>query len=228
MKIVFLFLLCSFNLNTWASIETKEFDAESVKKLEISNPKGDIIISVQTHNPKKIIVTLEKIDFAKSCRFNVSSGTGILGVKIEQENAIFEKANCISKLKVEVPNKNFDIDVSSGTAPIKIIDTIGPINFKTATGFIEIKGDSLKNIDGKSATGNLRLSYNKCLSRADIDFVTATGNAEIYLPSTCKIKVSHKSATGELFNELGESEDSLVLINAKSATGSLKIKKLNK
>lgn len=209
-------------------IVKKEFDSASFKKLEISLPKGEISIMGQSHNSKKILVSLEKIDFAKNCKFNLSESVGVLGVKIEQENALFDKVNCVAKLKVEIPSKLIDLDVSSGTALIKIVDIEGVINFKTATGAVDLSADEFKNIDGKTATGNLRLALKKCSHRADIDLVTATGDTEIYLPATCKIKVNYKSATGSLFNELGESEDSLVLVNQKSATGGLKIKKLVK
>ena len=131
------------------------------------------------------------------------------------------------KIKIEAP-KTLDLEVSSAIAPIKIVGTEGRINFKTATGAVDISGDTLKNIDGKTATGNLRFSYNKCVGRADLDLVTATGDMEIYLPASCKIRVAHKSAAGDLFNELGDNENYQVLITSKSASGSLKIKKLTK
>lgn len=208
--------------------ESKEFDATKIKKLEISNPKGDILVQASSSNSKKIIVSVEKIQFDKQCRFNIGQSIATLSVKVDQENSIFDKVNCVTKLKVEVPNQLIDIDVSSGTAGISLVNTTGNINFRTATGAVDIKGDILKNIEGKTATGNMRLSFNKCPSRADIDLVTATGDAEILLATNCKIKVSHKSATGELFNELGESEDYQVKIISKSAGGSLKIKKISK
>jgi hypothetical protein len=228
MKILF---LCTFSflnfVNLANSAETKEFDGSSIKRLEISNPKGEILV-VTTPNSKKIIVTIDKIQFDKKCHFNLSSSMGTIIAKVEHENALFEKANCISKLKIEVPSKMIDLDISSGTASIKLVDTQGKVDFSTATGPVEISGDMLKNIDGKTATSNMRISYSKCPARADINLVTATGDTEIYLPTNCKIRVSHKSATGELFNELGETEDYQVHISSKSAGGSLKVKKFQK
>lgn len=206
---------------------TKEFDSTGVKKLEISNPKGEIFVTA-VKNSKKIIVSVEKKEFDPKCKLTISSSLGVVVVKVEHENALFDKANCVSFIKVEVPVKNIDSEVSSGSGSIKLVDVEGNIDFKTATGAVEINGDVLKNVEGKTATGNMRLSFANCPKRADIDLVSATGDAEILLPSYCKIRVTHKSATGNLFNELGESEDYQVLINSKSAAGSLKIRKLIK
>lgn len=227
MKFLFLGLvtiLIAFPTLSLAS-DTREFDAAKVKKLEISNPKGEILVTISKNNLKKIFVTIEKIKFDKQCRFNISESSDTLSVKVDAENALFDKVNCVTKLRIEVPNSLFSFDASSGSASITFIDVLGTINFKTATGTVSIKGEVLKNIDGKTATGNVSLNFKKCLGRADIDLVSATGDAEVVLPTNCKIKVTHKSATGDLFNELGESEDYQVTIVSKSAGGSLKVKK---
>ena len=229
MKIFFLCAFSFLNFNNSAhSNETREFDANTIKKLEISNPKGEISV-ISSSSAKKIIVTLEKIKFDKKCQFNLSSSTEMISAKIELENALFQKSNCITKLKIEIPKKKIvDVDVSSGSANIKLIDIDGNIDFSTATGSVQISGDILKNIEGKTATSNMNISNHKCPSRADINLVSATGDTVIVLPANCRIKVTHKSATGELFNELGESEDYQVHISAKSAAGNLKIKKIIK
>lgn len=213
--------ICAF------SDETKVLSAENVKKLIVSNSKGEIQIS-SSSSAKKILVTLSKIKFDKQCQFNIGESLGVLSIKVEHQNGIFDKADCVSKLKIEIPTKLIDLDVTTGTGQVTINNIEGAIDFKTATGTVFIKGDVLRNINGKTATGDIQLLFNKCSSRADIDLVSATGDAVISLPSQCKIKVRHKSATGELFNELGESEDYLITIASKSAGGSLKIKKFPK
>lgn len=225
MKRIF-FLLFLVSISAYA-VETREFDGTGINKLEISNPKGEIFVS-SNKNSKKIIVTIDKIEFDKKCKLIIVPEMGVLKVKVEHENALFDKANCVTKMKIEVPNTVFDSELSSGTANIKLANLDGRVDFKTASGTVEINGTVLKNIDGKTATGNVRLNYNSCPKRADINLATATGDAEIFLPGHCKIRVSHKSATGDLFNELGDSEDYQVLINSKSATGSLKVRKLVK
>lgn len=217
-----------FSLSTLNAVfanEVIEYDVASIKKLVVSNPKGEILINRGAAASKKIMITLVKEKFDKQCKFIHNLELGSLTVKIEHENAIFDKASCVASLKISMPEKMIDIDVKSATAPITLLDVNGVVNFKTATGAVIVKGENLKNIDGTTATSNMQLLFTKCSGRADIDLVSATGDAEVMLPASCKIKVTHKSATGNLFNELGESEDYLVTIASKSAGGSLKIKK---
>ena len=121
--------------------------------------------------------------------------------------------------------QSFDMDITSGSALITIKDVAGNINLKTATGSVSVEGDVVKNISAKTATGAMSFSYKTCSGRADLDFISATGKAVVNLPASCKIRVDYKSATGKLFNALGESEDFQVLINAKSASGDLSIGK---
>jgi hypothetical protein len=46
---------------------------------------------------------------------------------------------------------------------------------------------------------------------------------ELFLPKNCALRVDFKSATGKLFNSIGESKDFLLKINGKSASGDLSI-----
>lgn len=225
MKYFFACMVLALTSSAAFGAEVREFDPANIKKLVVSNPKGEVQIESGPAT-KKFIVSLEKIKFDKACHFNVDQTSETLSVKIDQDNSLFDKANCVSRLKIEMPSKNTQLEVSTATANVIIKGSSGNIDFKTATGEVRILGDILKNIDGKSATGHMVLSFNKCAGRADVDLMSATGDAEITLPPQCKIKVNHKSATGELFNELGESEDYMVSIVAKSAGGDLKIKKL--
>jgi DUF4097 and DUF4098 domain-containing protein YvlB len=117
--------------------------------------------------------------------------------------------------------------VSTSISSTNIDGVSGNIDFKSATG--SLYASKLEaNLNATTATGDITLKYHKCPKRADIDLLTASSDAEVTMPADCKIKVSYKSAAGELFNELGDSNDYKVLIKSKSASGNLKIKKLSK
>lgn len=223
MKILMAFFLSAMAFNAWS--ETRDFDVLNIKKLQISNPKGLVEVSTNA-KAKKMTVKFQKIEFARPCQFTITETLNTLQIKISQENVLFEKGSCIGNLFVELPASAIAVDVTTATAPITIKGTSSHVEFKTATGPVLIQGEILKNVEGTTATGNMTFSFNKCVGRADLELISATGDAEISLPASCKIKVAHKSATGELFNELGESEDYLVFINAKSAGGNLRLKKV--
>lgn len=205
----------------------RDFEAAQIKKLEIKNPKGEVVV-LGSKGAKKISFTHEKIQFDSKCRFQQETGAGLLKLSVSHESGLFEKANCVSKITVTVPSSLGEIDVSTGSGNVRFAGVDSAVDFKTATGNVEIKGENLKSVSGKTATGNISLSYVNCPKRADIDLMTATGDAEVFLGSGCKIRAGHKSATGDLFNEIGDTEDYQVLLSMKSASGNLKIRKLTK
>lgn len=177
---------------------------------------------------KKISFTHEKIQFDSKCRLQQETGAGLLKLSVTHESGLFEKANCVSRIIVTVPSALSEIEVSTGSGNVKFAGVDSAVDFKTGTGSVEIKGENLKSVTGKTATGAISLSYANCPKRADIDLMTATGDAEIFLGPGCKIRTGLKSATGDLFNEIGDTEDYQVLLAMKSASGNLKIRKLAK
>lgn len=203
------------------------FPAAGVKTVNISLPKGKISIS-SSKNQKDISVSVvgPKKDDGKKCIKSVGLENSEFFVKISSENILFEKADCDYDVTIVTPmTATYDMDISSGSAQVIIKDLNGAINLKTATGDVFVSGDVLKNVTAKTATGALNFSYKTCNARADIDFMSATGKTILKLPASCKIRVDYKSATGKLFNTIGESSDYQVLINAKSASGDFTINK---
>ena len=220
------FMLCFlafFSGNLWA----QSFPAQGVKSLHLSLPKGHIYLS-SAKNQKDITVKVigPKINENKKCIQSVGVENSQLFVKISSENILFEKADCNFDVIVVTPvTQNFDLDISTGAALVSVKDLNGAIDLTTATGSAVIEGDVLKNINAKTATGSLSFSYKACPTRADLDFISATGKTTLKLPATCKIRVDYKSATGKLFNAIGESQDYQVFINAKSASGDFSLEK---
>lgn len=203
------------------------FPAAGVKTVLISVPKGNINVS-SSKTQKEISVTVvgPKKDDGKKCTKSIGLENNQFFVKISSENMIFEKADCNFDVTVVTPiNSTFDMDISGGSAQVLVKDLNGAINLKTATGDVFVSGDVLKNVTAKTATGSLNFSYKTCSGRSDVDFMSATGKTTLKLPGSCKIRVDYKSATGKLFNAIGESKDYQVLINSKSASGDFAINK---
>jgi hypothetical protein len=224
MKLKILFVLIVLNLFSDLYADSKEYSSKGFKLIQLENPKGEI--NFISKNEPKIKINIEKVQFDPKCNLKFIEEGTTLRIVIDQENMIFDKATCISKVNITAP-KEMELKISTGTAPIKVDNFTSAINFKSATG--DFTGLNMSShFSGTTATGAINLKYNKCPERADIDLISASSDAEIIFPSPCKIKVSHKSATGELFNEIGESSDYKVLIKSKSASGNLKILKLIK
>jgi len=222
-------LIFSLSTTSFADVTTAPvtFPAAGVKSVSVSVPKGKISISgSKTQKDISVTVTGPKKDDGKKCIKSVGLENSQFFVKISSENILFEKADCDFDVVIVTPISSvFDMDISSGSAQVVIKDLNGAINLKTATGDVFVSGDVLKNVTAKTATGALNFAYKTCNGRSDVDFMSATGKATLKLPASCKIRVDYKSATGKLFNAIGESEDYQVLINAKSASGDFSVNK---
>lgn len=221
-------LLVTFTLMfTWSNFtnaQVKEYDAKNFKMIQVENPKGEISFIAKNNN--KVKINVEKIKFDPKCKMTFSEDGTKIKVVIDQENMLFDKANCVTKILIEAP-KELGVKISTGNSITKVDGFNSAIDFKSATG--SFKGLNLQShFSGTTATGAINLKYSKCPERADIDILTASSDAEIQFPVPCKIKVSHKSAAGELYNEIGESSDYKIMINVKSASGNLRILKLVK
>lgn len=203
------------------------FPAAGIKSISVSLPKGKILIS-SSKTQKDITVNIigPRVKDDKKCIQSVGLENSQLKASVSSENILFEKADCEFDISITTPvSQSFDLDLSSGSAVIIVRDVNGIINLKTATGLVEVEGDVLRNISAKTATGAMKFSYKTCSGRADLDFMSATGKVNLKLPGTCKIRVDYTSATGKLFNGVGESEDYQVMVNAKSASGDFVITK---
>jgi hypothetical protein len=208
------------------------FKVAGIKGMTLSVPKGRISVTsslTQKDITVNVIEPSKKYNDNKKCHKVIGLDGSNFVVKVSSENILFEKADCDYDIVIVAPAAvNFDLDINSGSAMVIVKDMTGNLNIKAGTGSVIVDGDVLKNIDVKSATGPIEFSYKKCLNRADLNFLSVTSKITLELPEDCKVRVDHKSATGKLFNALGDSEDYLVLVTAKSASGDFTIKKTAK
>ena len=229
MSLVLSLIFSAVNLMADTTATPLSFPANGIRTVMVSVPKGRIsIASSKTQKDISVnVIESNKIyKDNKKCIKSIGIENTQLNVKVTSENILFEKAECNYDVMIVVPGaQSFDMDISSGSALIMVKNVNGNINLKTATGSVSVDGDVIKNISAKSATGAMTFSYKTCSGRADLDLMSATGKMTLNLPAVCKIRVDYKSATGKLFNALGETEDYQVLINAKSASGDFTIGK---
>lgn len=211
----------------YAVDSVKTFSTNDLSKIKVATTKGRLIIT--TTADSSIKTSLEKIKFEEKCQdIRVKDGS-TLEITIGQPNNFFGSGKCEAVVKVEVPaGLNLEYELSAGTAEITVEKVTGHFGIKTSSGNVLLSGDVLKNFSVTTASGNVSGVFKKCEGRADLDFLSAGGDVDLELPATCKIRVSHKSATGELYNEIGETTDYQVMIKSKSASGNLSITKNKK
>ena len=232
-SIYFLIFFISLNFTSIVSrASDMTFPSTSVKSLSVSISKGSIFINGNESN-KDISVSiknLKKSPESEKCIKKMGLEGTTLDISVSNENSLFEKASCEFEVTVNFnaktlsnPESLIKLRTSNGAIVVKGVSS--ELDFVTATGNILVDAEQLRNVNVKTATGSQNFSFKACPKRADVDLITATGQLDLKLPSTCKIKVDFKSGAGKLFNPIGESADYSVKINATSASGDLNLAK---
>lgn len=223
-----------FSQNFLTNAQAASFPAAGIKKLSVAVPLGKISLST-SKTQKDVSVSLQAIGASKNpdpkrkCIETIELQDSNLVVKVASENVIFEKAKCEYAATVIVPaSHGLELDISTGSAGIDVKDINGAMNIASGTGNVYVSTDVLKDVNVKTGTGVLDFKFKTCSGRADVEFMSGTGNSVIELPENCKIRVDFTSAAGKLFNAIGEAEDYQVKIKVKSASGDLRVLKARK
>ena len=220
---------------------TYEFDVlKGLQSLEVEATKGSLLI--EAGSLYKAIVEVKKIKWGKGCEESVVQFGPTLTVKIKS-SGLFNKDECRVDLVIKIPKK-VDMEISNGAMETTIKGIEGALDYKSASGNLKAEGEFSK-VDVKVASSDLfiegllgegslvgasadmKLVYAKCPTKASkLSISRASGDAEIFVPKNCKLKTQNKTASGDSFNEFGDSMDYDLEVSSVSASGDFKLKKL--
>lgn len=219
--------------------EKKEFDAKDLQALKVDNSSGKI--DIIAGNGPKATVDIDKVNFNDSCKLEVARKEATLIVDVRQPSSFFSRKSCDVNLKITVP-KNVTVDISNGSGNLSLKGIEGKTVFKLGSGDVNIdaplkdfsgktgSGDvALKNLSGggdiASGSGNVEARYAK-IPQGELTVRTGSGDVQVMLPKGSKVKTSYFSGAGDLTNEVGDTPGAPFIVNVKSGSGDLKIKKL--
>ncbi len=212
----------------------------SLQSLEFEGQKGSLKIT--GHNKEDIIISIKREKWSKKCDQVVLQTGPSLTVKFKASE-FFSTEECSVNVTMMVPKK-VDLKIAHGTMKTYLENLEGDLNYKTASGDLSGKG-KFAIVDVKAASGDIylegltgnatfaiassdiKLMYDVCPKKgAKLDVTRASGDVEVFLPKDCKLKTTNKSATGDFFNEFGDTEVFDLRVNSVSASGDFRIKKL--
>ncbi len=241
------FLMIFFMLTSSTILAQKaegkyEFSLDKgLQLIEVSASKGSLVIS-ENQRKNQALVEVKKVKWDKDCEESVNYFGPTLSIKVKS-NSVFSKAQCVVELVIKVP-KNVDLNISHATMKSEIKGIAGELIYKSASGDLKAEGEFKRvevkvassdlQIDGLlgeanfvSASSEIKLIYKKCPEKnTKLTINRASGDAQVFLPKSCKLKTQNKTATGESFNEFGDSKDFDLEVSSISASGDLTIKKL--
>ena len=231
-----LFLLAAAAVSADA-VETREFNASTIKSLTVNNLSGDVFISATSGKLATIKVT--KIEFDQACSLTVAQNGSALKAQVERPGILSNKS-CKVRFDIAVPAKTA-VTVAAASSDIEIDGMTGDLSFQTASGSISGKSEltavtgstssgdiELKDIAGpadiRTSSGDILLSYKRIPAKGGIDLRTSSGSSEIILPRDSKISTEFFAASGRLKNMVGDSPKASFRISGRSASGDLTIK----
>lgn len=115
--------------------ETKEFDASTIREVEIENISGNIRI-VGTRDPVAKVTT-EKVIFDDGCTLFVGQKGDTLKVDVDRK-MFRRKARCEVNMSLEIP-ENAEVDVENDSGDLEIIGVRGKIEHDIERGQVRIQ-----------------------------------------------------------------------------------------
>lgn len=212
----------------------------SLQSLEFEGAKGKL--NIQVHAKNEISVTIKKVEWSKDCEESMVQFGPSMTLKFKA-SSLFSKAQCVVEAEISLP-KSVDLDISHGSMETSLKGFFGQLKYKSASGKLLAQGEFTKVeatvassdvfIEGLTsdteiigASSDVKLVYAKCPVRpSKLSISRASGDVEIYAPKACQFKTKIKTASGETFNEFGDSKNPDIDLSSVSASGDLTIKKL--
>ncbi len=237
MNSVFGILILAGVVSAEAAIETKEFPAHDVIRVEVENTAGNI--KVEGHSARKVSVAIDKIKFGENCHLLLRQTGKVIEIQAEK-NSFFSNDECEANITVMVPEK-MDLELKSYSGTITVAGTSGIIDVKVASGDVKIKSEVAK-LNAKAGSGNIevnglvgdasvkvgsgevKLTYSKDPGQGEVDIKAGSGDATLFLPPKMRVHSKVLMGSGEAYNEMGDFKDAKFMISFKAGSGDLHIK----
>ena len=219
--------------------EKYQFRASEIKRAAIHNAYGNV--SIAPVSGEIAYVHLQKMKWGERCKLEVDLKGSNLVVNIDDSGWLLDQ-ECRVDMIISLP-KEVEMAVQSGTGDITILANQSRVNVKVGSGLIHLKGDLLQlsalsgsgdiKLDGSADTANLRtgsgdieLDYKTSPKKGSLAVVTGSGDVQVMLPETAKLKSQISTGNGTVINEFSQSASSSELnINASSESGDIQIRK---
>ena len=222
-----------------AATETKTFDINNLKELEISAEVSKVSVATTKADKATVIFTKNKVD--KNCKISAEKVENELRIKTEQTSKLFKNA-CDVDITVQVP-KDLNVEIKVGMGKIGIVGTQGEVDFQIGKGEVNVDG-IISEVEGKTGQGNVvikglvgdaeirtgngdvNLTYSTVPTKGEAKIKTGKGNTVVTVPKNSKVTTALKAGHGSSKNEVGETPKAGFKISMDVGMGDLLVKAL--
>lgn len=226
-----------FSLVSVAATETRSFDSNTVKEIELANEHG--VITILPSVTPQTEVMADKVKFGAECSLRIEQKGKTLKAKVTKPTG--SQTDCEVNFEVRTP-KQVELEIKNGAGDVIARQIEGEVEFQVGSGAVTIDGAAVSKLEGKvgsgkiiatgltggadvkTGAGDINLTYATKPGRKDIEIRTGTGDGLLILPEGSLVKTKFRSGTGRLENQIGENPSGTE-VEFHSGTGSLTIKK---
>ncbi|MBF0315564.1 MAG: DUF4097 family beta strand repeat protein [Oligoflexia bacterium] len=236
-KVIILNFLILIPTLGFAEQISKIFEADKIKKIEVSNGSGKV--NIVATKEKQATVVADKIRTSEKCQIIIDLKGDLLITKTESERGDCEInfsiiAPGIAQVDVEIGSGDLDVSnmqgataFKTGSGDININNSGKRVSGKTGSGDISING-VLTSGDISTGSGDIKINFPALPEKGELEVRTGSGDAILSFPEGSSIETSLKSGSGGIHNEIGDSDNGKLKISMKSGSGDIKIKNLKK
>ncbi|MEK7857860.1 MAG: DUF4097 family beta strand repeat-containing protein [Elusimicrobiota bacterium] len=143
---------------------------------------------------------------------------------------------------IEVTGLRGELTLDNGTGAIRVGDVTGALTARTGTGDIlgDARSEEVEALTGsgavkltkltgsaevKTGSGDVTLSWSKLPGKGAADVKTGSGGIALVFPEGSKITTKSYTASGKVFNEIGDTENAPFSVSLLSGSGNVSIRK---
>lgn len=222
----------------FAASESREFSAKELTLVDLNTQAGKVVITGMKTD--QITFVVDKVKYDSQCRLQFKQSGQRL--EVVNERAFLSKAVCEVNFHIIVP-KNIDLLIQNGSGPTEVTGTVGALELKIGSGDVDVQSivEDLKakmgsgqlmvrgmvgNANVKVGSGDINLVYTQDPGDGFADIKSGSGDAIIYFPAKTQIKSKTLIGSGNVQNDLVETQNAKFLVSFKAGSGSLRIKEL--
>lgn len=218
-----------------AESETKTFESEGLKSVNVANGSGSISV-VPSEDGKSYVVTTKR-NFEKPCELVLEKKGSELVVKVNQP----KRSKCEIDMEVKVP-KTFEFEIKAGSGSVKVEGMTAKGEVKVGSGSASLVGEfpsleaksgsgeiSVKGLMGEAeltvGSGKVMAEYIKAPTQGKLEVRSGSGDVTLLFPADSKFSTAFKSGSGKLTNDFTSTAGAPFRVDVKVGSGNLQIKK---
>lgn len=171
--------------------QTESFSAKGLKKLQLKNLSGDVVIKASKNN--KVVVNYEKIKFSEHCDLKIEKKPETLLLEVKKNKKPWGD-DCKVSFDISLPKK-MDMQVNVGSGNVDITGIEGESEINMGSGDLSYRAAWLDELTVRSGSGDTNVQG----LAGDVDILTGSGEINLdYAEHAVPASLQIRSGSGDI------------------------------